>query len=146
MMNQRTDQKISPIVVAPHMLLPPTTREVVADAAFGSAWVNRTPRQVIRAGVNRSTPGEVCNDVIVKHDPPPVLIGIIPTSPPCGIRGILQVANKWQSTPLGLDGNTQKLDAVVDEDFPDDLDSAFIFRNAIGYKLSNGSRNDLYSR
>ena len=43
----------------------------------------------------------------------------------------------------GLGGNTQNLDAVVDENFPNDLDSASIFSKVIGHKLSNGSSDDL---
>ena len=46
----------------------------------------------------------------------------------------------------GLGGNTQKLDAVVYEKFPNDLDSASIFRKVIGHKLSYGSSGDLYLR
>ena len=38
------------------------------------------------------------------------------------------------------------MDAVVDGKFPDDLYSMSIFRKVIGYKLSGGSRYDLYLR
>ena len=41
-------------------------------------------------------------------------------------------------------GNTQKWDAVVDINFPNDMDSASIFSKVIGHKLSDGSSNDLY--
>ena len=59
-----------PVVVptmAPHTLLTPATKEVVVDVASGGAWVKRTPRQVIRTGIYRSTPCDVCNNVSVKH-------------------------------------------------------------------------------
>ena len=36
------------------------------------------------------------------------------------------------------------MDAVVDGKLPDDLDSASIFSNVIGHKISDGSRYDLY--
>ena len=52
----------------------------------------------------------------------------------------LQVANKRKSTSSGLGRNTQKLDAVVDGKLPDDLNSTSIL------KLSDGSRDDIYSR
>ena len=42
--------------------------------------------------------------------------------------------------------STQKLDAVVDGKLTDDLDSASIFSEAIGHKISDGSSNDLYLR
>ena len=40
-------------------------------------------------------------------------------------------------------GNTH-FDAIVDEKFPDDLDSLSIFSKVIGHKLSDSSNNDLY--
>ena len=36
--------------------------------------------------------------------------------------------------------------AVIDGNFPNDLDSASILSNIIGHKLSDGSRGDLYLR
>ena len=133
------------IVAAPQTLLTPDTKEVVADAACGGAWVNRTPRRVIRTGVDGSTPGDVCNDVSIKHATSPVLIVIVATSSPYGLSMSLQVAKKRQPMSPGLDSNTQKMDAVVDEKLPDNLDSASIFSKAISHKISNGSRRDLYS-
>ena len=58
----------------------------------------------------------------------------------------MQVAKKRQYTSPGLSGNTRKLDAVVDEKLPNDLDSASIFSKVISHKLSNGSIYDLYLR
>ena len=40
---------------------------------------------------------------------------------------------------------TQKMDAVVDVKFPDDLDSASIFSKVIGLKLSDGSSSDFWT-
>ena len=37
------------------------------------------------------------------------------------------------------------MDAVIDRKFPDDLDSASIFRKVISHKISDGSRGDLYA-
>ena len=44
MVNPKIEQMIAPIVLAPQMLLAPTTKEVVVDTALGSTWFNRTPR------------------------------------------------------------------------------------------------------
>ena len=68
-MNPRIYPKIVPIVVATQTLLTPEMKEVVADAACGSTWVNRTQRQFIITGIDVSTPGDVFNAVSVKHDP-----------------------------------------------------------------------------
>ena len=115
-------------------------------AAPGGAWVNRTQWRVSMAEINGSTPGEIFNAISVEHSHSPVLIGIVATFPPCGLSGGLKVANKWQSTSPGSVGSTQKLDTVVDENFPDDLDYASIFNKVIGHKLSDSFSNYLYSR
>ena len=84
-MNPDIDQGIAPILLAPQTLLEPEKKEVVADAASGSAWVNRTLRQVIRTEVVGSTPGNIIHNVSVVEPFPPIIIGIIATSPPCGL-------------------------------------------------------------
>ena len=145
-MNPRIDQSIAQIVVAPHMLLIPTTNKVVADAALRSAWVNRTPPRGSRTGVDGSTPGDMGPVVRVKHSPSPVLIIVVGTSPLCGINGVLQVVKKWQSTSPYVVSNKQKLDAGVDQRLPDDLDYASIFSKVIVHKLSDGSGGYLYLR
>ena len=109
-------------------------------------WVNRNLRQVSRTGVDGSTPGDIRNAVSEVEPKSPFLIGIVATSPPCGINTIRQVENKWQSTSPGLVGQTPKLDAVVDGKLPDDLDSASIPSKRIGHKLSDSSIGDLYMR
>ena len=108
------------------------------------AWVNRTPRRVSRTGVNRSTPGDFCNSVSVKHARSSVLIVRVTPFPPCGLRGSLQVVKKRQSASPGLGRNTQELDAVVDVKLPNDLDSVSIFSKMICHKLSDGSSGELY--
>ena len=124
----------------------PATKEVIADAASGSAWVNKTPRQVRRSEVDGSTPGYIGHAVSVEHALSPFLILIFGPLPPYGLNMILQVANKWQSTSPALVGNIQKLDVVIYGKLHGDLDCASIFSKVIGHKLSNGSRNDLYLR
>ena len=64
-MNPRIDQGIVPIVLAPQTLLETAAKEVVMDTALGVKWVNRTPRQVRRTGVDGSTPGDIHHAVRV---------------------------------------------------------------------------------
>ena len=45
-----------------------------------------------------------------------------------------------------MNENTQKLDAVIDVNLPDDLDYASVFSKIIYHKLSDGYIWDLYSR
>ena len=144
--NPMIDDIIAPIGRASQTLSIPPKKEVIVDAACGGMWVNQNLRQVIRTGVDGSTPGDVCNFIRIKHAPSPVLIGSMTTSPPCGLSRRLQVAKKRQSTSPGLGRNTEQLDNVVDVKLPDDLDPVYIFSKAIGHKLSDGSNNDLYLR
>ena len=103
MMNPR----IVPIVLAPQMILTPATKEVATDAASCGAWVNRTPRQVSRTGVDGSTPGDICHDVRIVEPNSTLLIGIVTTPPPCGLNASQKVTNKWQPTSPALVGNTK---------------------------------------
>ena len=75
----KINQRVALIVMAPHMLLAPATKEDVADTELGGAWINRTPRKVIWTGVDGSTPGDICNAVSVKHASSSVLIVIVGT-------------------------------------------------------------------
>ena len=120
-MNPGIDQRIAPILVAPQTLLTPATKEVVADAASGGAWVNRTPRKPIRTGVDGSTPGNIRNSVSAENSLSRFLIGIFATSPTCGLNSGLQVSNKQHYSCPVLVGKTQKLDAIVDGKLPSDL-------------------------
>ena len=136
--NPNIDQRIAPILVAPQTLLTPVTKKVVTDAASCGAWVNRTLRRVRRTSVNGSTPGDMGHIVSIGYYPSLVLIEIVATFPPCGLRGSLQVGKKRKSTSIGLGGNIQKLD--------NDPDSASIFSKVIGNKIFNSSSDDLYLR
>ena len=144
-MNPVIYQGIAPIVMAPQMLLAPVTNEVGVEAVSSGAWVKRTPWQVIRAGVDGSTLGDIRHAVSVIEPPSPVLIGISATYPHCGLNTSQQVANKRQSTSPALVGHTQKLDAFVDGKLSGDLDSASIFNKVIAHKISDGSSVDLYT-
>ena len=145
-MNPRIDPKIVPIVTAPQTLLTSKTNKVVVDVACDDEWFNRTPWQVIRTGVDGSTTGEVCNDVSIESAPSTLLVGIVSTSPTCGLSRSLQVDKKRKYMSPGLGRNTQKLDAVIDGKFLDDLDSASILSKVICHKLSDSISGDLYLR
>ena len=145
-MNPRIDQGIVPIFLAPQTLLAPATKEVIAEAASGGAWVNRTLCQLSRTGVYGSTPGNIHNSIGVVEPPSPVLIVIVATYLPCGLNASKNVVNKWQPTSPGLVGHTQKLDAVVERKLPNDLNYGSIFSKLIGHKISNISSGDLYTR
>ena len=144
--NQGIYQGIALIILAPHTLLKLVMKKVVADAASGGTWVNRTIRQVRRAGFNGSTPGHITNTGSISEPPYPVLIGIVSSSPPCGVDDIQKVANKWLATSLGLVVQTKKLDTVVEKNLPNDLDYTSIFSKSIGHKLSDGSSSVFYLR
>ena len=78
-MNPGIYQGIAPIILAPQTLLITDTKEVVADTELGGASVYRTPWQVIRTGVNRSTSGNIHNDVSLVEQSSPVMIVIVGT-------------------------------------------------------------------
>ena len=103
-MKPRIDQRITQTVLTPQTLLTPTRKEVNVDAELGSAWINRTPWKVRRTGVGGSTPGNIRNYFSVKDDPSPVLIGIVSTSPPCGLNASLQVIKKGNPFPPAWSG------------------------------------------
>ena len=145
-LNPSIGGSIAPIGEDYQTLSTTETKEVVADAASGGVWVKRSPLQVSRTGFDGITPGNVCNAGSVEHIPTPFIFVSVTTSPPCGLSGSLQVAKKYQYTSPGLGGNTQKLDAIVDGNLPNDMDYAPIFSKVISHKLSDGSRNDLYLR
>ena len=78
-MNPGIYQGIAPIILAPQTLLITDTKEVVVDAELGGAWVYKTPWQVTRTGVDRSTPGNICNSIRLVEPSSPVMIGIVGT-------------------------------------------------------------------
>ena len=59
----RIDDRISPIGGTYQMISAPATKKVVMDAASRGPRVNRTPGQVIRTGVDGSTPGKTGLDI-----------------------------------------------------------------------------------
>ena len=144
-MNPGIDQWIAPIILTPQALLTPAMKEVVADVASGGAWINRNLQQVIRTVVDRSTPSEIRDSDSVLEPSSVVMIDIVGVPPPCGLNVSQEVGNKKQSASPGLVRQSQKLDAVVDGKFPNNLDSTSIFSKVIGDKISAGYTRDLYT-
>ena len=84
--NLGIDQRIAVIKLTPQTLLIPARKEIVADAASGDAWTSMTPWQGSRNGVERSTLGDIGNDIGILETPSPVLIRIIGDAPPYGLK------------------------------------------------------------
>ena len=144
-MDPRIDGRIAMIVGVSHTISTPATKEVLADAARGSARVNQTLRHVRQTGRDGSTPCDTCMSISSKPDPSPVLIGGYNISPDCSISGSFQVGKKQQSNSPDKVRNAQKLDTAVDRKLRDDQDYASVFSKAIGREFSHISSNDLYS-
>ena len=67
------------------------------------------------------------------------------TASPCGLKMIPKIDDIWQSATLDL-RKSNKLDAVIDEKFPDNLVAPSIFTEVMSYKLSKSYIRDLYTR
>ena len=145
-MDAKIYNSIAIIGGASQNLLTPATKEVVADAACGSVWVNRTLRHVSRTERDGSTPGGTGMVVRSKPDPSPVMIGIPTISPACVLSGRFQVRKKRQSTTPEKVINAQKLDTSVDIKLPGDQDYVSVFSKVIGREISHSSSDDLYLR
>ena len=66
-----TNPSIVAIRLTPHMLLTPEMKEIFMYATSGNAWTNRTPRQMIRAGIYESIPiSTPINSVVRKYSSP----------------------------------------------------------------------------
>ena len=129
-------------------------KEIFADETSGNAWTNRTPQRIIRTGVDGSiqisTP---INSGMSKYSAPyysesngnSITIGTSDnsTAPPCGLNAILKIDDiRKSNTPYLRKFN--KLDAVIDEKFIDNLVAPPILTEAICDKLSKSSIQDIY--
>ena len=74
-----------------------------------------------------------------------LLLELLVASLPCGLNVSHNIGNKQKYTTLDLVRQSQKLDAVVDKKMCYDWDLASIFSKVIGYKLSNGYIQYLYT-
>ena len=128
---------IAVIRLTPMTLLRPTTKGIVMDMASGGAWTSGTPRKVSRTDVYGSTPGGMNNSISIVENSSPDLIIIIGTDPPCGLNLSQEVGDIRQSNSPGLVRKSQKLDAVIDGKFPDNIDLTSIFSKLIGEKIYN---------
>ena len=143
-MDPRIDTRIAMIVGVSHTISTPATKEVLADAARGSARVNQTLRHVRQTGRDGSTPCDTCMSISSKPDPSPVLIGSYNISPDCSISGSFQVGKKQQSNSPDKVRNAQKMDTAVDRKLPDDQYYASVFSKEIVRELYHVSSNYLY--
>ena len=124
----------------------PAVKKIFADATSGNAWTNRIPRQVIRTGVNRTTPGNIGNDCGISEASYPALIGIIgATDPPCGLNKSQEIGDTRQSTSPDL-RNFNKLDTSIYQQFTNNIIAPPIFTEVIGDKISGSSIWYLYTR
>ena len=144
-MKPSIDQRTSPVVLNPQTLLTPAKKEVVVDTALGGTWVNMNPRQVIQTGVYGSTLGNIHNAIRVKHNTSSVLIGIVGTSPTCGLNGSLYVVNKQHASSRGLVRKNPKIGNCCWRKVAQWYRFCVHFSKVIGPKLSNISSGDLYS-
>ena len=141
-----TNPGIAEIVLTLQIIMTPARKEILTDAASVGTWTYRTPRRVIRTGIDGSTPGDIGNSIVIVEKFSPDLIGIIGTTPPYGLNLIQEVGDIRKSTSPDSVRQYQKLDSTVDRKFSNNPDSTSIFRKVLSEKLSNSSRRDLYTR
>ena len=145
-MNPRIDQEIAAIKFTPQTLLMPATKEIVMDMASGEARINRTPRKIIRTDVEIITPGNIGNAIGIVETSSQVLIGFIVTTPTWRLNLSQYVGDKRQYNSPGFLRQSQKLDAVIERNFPDNLNLTSILNKLLGDKISNSSRRVIYMR
>ena len=117
-MNPGIYQGIAPIILAPQKILTPAMKKVDTDMSLVGAWVHRNPWQVRRTGVDVTTPGNIRNYVSVVEPSSPFLIGIVRTSPSCGLNVGQEVGKKRQSTFPGLVVKSQNWTLSLTESCP----------------------------
>ena len=136
----------NPIVMEPQTLMTHAVKKIFLDVTSGNAWNSRTPRQVIRMGINVTTPGNIGHACGISETSSPDMIWIIgATAPPCGHNVIQEIRDILQSTsPYFIKSN--KLDTSINRQFANNLVAPPIFFEVIGDKLSDSSIRDLYTR
>ena len=123
-----TNSIISVIKLTSQTLLTSAAKENIADAKSGGAWMYKTPRRVTRTEVGGCILGGIGNSISIIETPLPDLIGIVGTTPPCGLNLIQEVGDICKSTSPGLVRQYQKMDATVDRNWSDYCNSMSIFR------------------
>ena len=97
-MTPLTNPGIAEIVLTLQIIMTPARKEILTDAASVGTWTYRTPRRVIRTGIDGSTPGNIGNSIVIVEKFSPDLIGIIGTAPPYGLNLIQKVGDIRKST------------------------------------------------
>ena len=89
----------NPIVLAPQTLMMPGVKKIFAKATPGKAWTNGIPWEVIRTGVDRTTPSNIGHSCRISETSSPYMIGIIGvTAPPCGLNTKPKIGDIWKLT------------------------------------------------
>ena len=117
-MNPGIYQGIAPIILAPQKILTPAMKKVDTDMLGQDCKVHRNMRQVRWTGVDVSTLGDICNSVSVVEPSSTFLIGIVGTSPFCGLNVSQEVGKKRQSTFPGLVVKSQNWTLSLTESCP----------------------------
>ena len=141
-----TNPGIVVVVLTPPTLLTPVTNEIVVEAASGGAWASRTPRQFSKTGVNRSTPGNIGNYIVIVETSSLDIIVIIGTAPPCGLNMVQEVGDIRPFNSQDLVIQSQKSDATVNGKLYNNPDMTSVFSKVLGDKPSESSSWDLYIR
>ena len=136
----------NPVILAAQMLMTLAVKKIFVDATPGNAWTNRTPRKIIRMGVDGTIPGNIGHSCgISETSSPSLILIIVTTAPPCVLNMSPDIDKIRQSaTPDFRKYN--KLDTSIDRQFTNNLVAPPIFTEVIGEKLSNSSIQDFYMR
>ena len=148
--------KNSMIRVTPQTLLTPVVKEISADAKSGNVWNNRTPRQIIRTGIDGSIPiSTPIHSGISNYSTPAssestgtrvtgTRIPIGTTAPPRGINLSPNIYDIRKSTTPYL-RKSNKLETSIDGHFTNNMIAPPIFTDVICEKLSDSSSQDIYT-
>ena len=140
-LNIQPDLMISTgVVLAPQALNLPVVQEIFADAASNNMGTNRTLRQVIRTGIDGTTP--VPSVISGTSTPSPSGISKTNASPPSGGLWSPRTGNIRKSTSP----NFRKSNAAIDRNFSNDPIAPLVRTKVFGDKLSNSYIRYLYTR
>ena len=132
-----TNPRIAKIRKTPQTLPIPVVKEIFTGATSDNVWTNRNPGRIIRNGVDRSirisTPihngmSKLSTPDYSDSNVTSIPIGTIDNtnSPTCGINVIPKIDNIQKSATPDLI-KSYKLDAAIDENFPNNLVTQPIF-------------------
>ena len=149
------NSRIATLELALQTMLNPLVKEIFVDVALGSVWKNRTPRQIIRTGIDGSIP--ISTQI---HSGISKIFTITPsdsngtkssirnsgnsTAPPAEDLRSPGIGNKRQLASPNL-RVSDKLDTFIVGKFSNNLVVQPIFAEVYSNKLSNRYNWDLYS-